>query len=351
MSKRRAKIGLAPGSVVFTGNRKVEKVLIHYMQYDSQRFSEKTLDSHAKTVLHESPDEKVDWYDIRGMHDTELIELFGESFHIHPLVLESIADTHQRPKFDEHRTGLFIIVRALSFNKETLECSKEHVAVYFNKGFVASFQETESDLFSFVRERIRGGKTRIRQRGSDYLAYALIDAIVDNYYVVLEEMEEVIEGLDEEMMDDPTMENKTKIHQLKKQLMKLRKSVAPLREAIAGFSKSDSEFIEDQNYVFLRDLYEHTVQVTDAIDSYRDLMNGLQELFISEVSFRMNKVMQLLTLISVIFIPLTFLAGIYGMNFEYIPELKYHNAYFILLGAMVVIAGVLLWLFKRKHWL
>ena len=351
MSKRTKKIGLVPGAVVFTGNKKVEKVLIHYMQYDEQHIEEKVLDSHSKSTLAPSPIDKIDWYDVRGMHDTDLIERFGENFKIHPLILEGIVDIYQRPKFEEYANGVFITLRALHFNKTTYEVQKEHVAIYFNTGFIATFQETASDLFSTVRERLNASKGRIRQRNSDYLAYALIDTLVDNYYIVLEDMEEVIEILEEKIILDETTNSKNEIHRLKKRLLQIRKSIAPLREAISRFSKTESEFVNESSHVFTRALYEHTVQIMDTVDSYRDVLNGLQDLYISEVSFRMNKVMQLLTLISVIFIPLTFLAGIYGMNFDNIPELHYKYGYFVLLGVMFVTSVVLLFIFKRKKWL
>lgn len=350
MSKHRKKSGLAPGSVVFTGNRKVENVLVNYMQYDAKKLEETIIESHKQTTFEASPKDKVDWYDVRGMHDTDLIQFFGTTFSIHPLVLEAAVDIYQRPKYDEYENGNFITMRAISFDKESLEIKKEHVALYFYEGFLITFQETESDLFETVRRRIHTSSGRIRDRGADYLAYALVDALVDEYYVALEDMEEVIEALEERMTVQLDMSNKADLHKLKKELLVLRKSVSPLREAIGRFSKTDSPFVQERSRIFIRDLYEHTVQVMDSVESYRDILNGLQDLFISEVSFKMNKVMQLLTLISVIFIPLTFLAGIYGMNFEYIPELHYRNGYFILLGVMAVLAVLLILLFRKKNW-
>ena len=350
MSKHRKKTGLAPGSVVFTGSRKVENVLINYLQYDAKQLKDTVIESHRENIYEPSRVDKVDWYDVRGMHDTDLIEFFGKTFDIHPLILEAVVDIHQRPKYDEYENGNFITLRAISFDKETLEVKKEHVALFFNIGFIITFQETESDLFETVRKRIHASSGRIRERGADYLAYALVDALVDNYCVVLEDMEEVIEVLEEKMTVQLDISSKADLHKLKKELLVLRKSVSPLREAIGRFSKTDSPFVEDRSQIFIRDLYEHTVQVMDSVESYRDILNGLQDLFISEVSFKMNKVMQLLTLVSVIFIPLTFLAGIYGMNFEYIPELHYKNGYFILLGVMAVLAVLLIFLFRKKNW-
>ncbi len=345
------KTGLAPGSIVFTGNRKVEKVLIHHLQYDENNSKERVLNNHSESTLTKSKRPIVDWYDVRGMHDTELIDLFGTTFDIHNLILESIVDINQRPKFEEYEKGNFVLLRALTFDTEKLVVKKEHVAIYFNEGFIATFQETESDLFKSVRKRINSERTRIKTRLADYLAFALMDEIVDNYYLVLESIEFEIEILEEKIIDSIDSTNRNKIHHLKKELLILRKSISPLREAISNFYKSESSFIRDDSRVFIRNLYENTVQIMDTVDSYRDILNGLQDLFISEVGFKMNKIMQLLTIISVIFIPLTFLAGVYGMNFEYIPELKFKYSYFILWGVMITIFICMIYFFRKKKWL
>lgn len=348
---RRKKTGLPPGSVVFTGNQKVETVFVHYCQYDNEDHIAKVLDNHEEIILHQSPDDKVDWYDVRGLHDTELIEWLGKTFQIHSLILEDVAAPYQRPKFEEYDNGIFIVIRALDFDKNLLKIKTEQVAIYFRQGLLFSFQENETDLLESIRTRIESGRGKIRQRGSDYLAYAILDTIIDHYYVVLDNMEEVIEGLEDEMLESPDHSVKERIHKLKKELLVYRKSINPLREAIGRFSKSDSNLIEESSGIFVRDLYDHTVQVMDMVETYRDILNGLQDLYISEISFRMNQVMQVLTLIATIFIPLTFLAGIYGMNFEYMPELKWKYAYFALLGIMAVSGIALVFLFKKKKWL
>ncbi|RKR07815.1 magnesium transporter [Maribacter vaceletii] len=351
MRKHNKKIGLPPGSVVFTGNKKVDNVHTHYLAFNETYCNDQIIESHSKTILKKPSIEKNDWYDIRGMHDTDLISQVGQIFEIHPLIQEAIVDIHQRPKFEEYENGIFITLASISFNSTLLEIKKEHVAIYFNTGFMLTVQETDSDLFAYVRKRINTGKGKIRLRGADYLAYALIDSIVDNYYIVLDEIEEVIEDLEKRIIETQQVQDKNKIHQLKKELMSMRKSVSPLREAISKFSKTENAFIEHSSQLYVRDLYEHTIQVMDTVDATREILNGLQDLFISEMSLKMNQVMQLLTLISVIFIPLTFLAGIYGMNFVNIPELKYENGYFVLLTVMVVIFIGMLLYFKRKKWL
>lgn len=349
--KKRKKIGLPPGSIIFTGNQKVEKVFIHYLQYDPENLTEAAFDSHREVRFNPSLDETVDWYDIRGLHDTELIELLGKTFNIHTLVLEDVADTHQRPKFEEYANGNFIVLRALAFDKEKLEVKTEQVALYFRKGLLISFQEAATDLFQIVRHRIQTGRGRIKNRGADYLCYALLDNIVDNYYVVLDEVEEVIETLEDKLLADPDDTIKERIHHLKKELLVMRKSIAPLREAISQFSKSESLLIEDSSQMFVRDLYDHTIQIMDMVETYRDMLNSLQDLYLSEISLRMNQVMQVLAVITTIFVPLSFLAGLYGMNFDYIPELHFKYGYFVLLGVMLCVILGLLYYFKKKKWM
>lgn len=351
MARTRKKTGLPPGSVIFTGNQKVEKIQIHYLKYNAAQFEEETLDNHSDIVFHESAEHIVDWYDVRGLHDTSLIEQIGAVFKLHPLVLEDVADTQQRPKYEEYPLGIFLVFRALSFDKNKKKVIGEQIALYFRKGLTLTFQEDHTDIFANVRKRIHLGKGKIRQRGSDYLAYALADSMVDNYFLVLDQVEEEIEQLEDSLLTAPDSSSKADIHHLKKEVIRIRKTIAPLREAISRFSKSDSELIETSTNIFLRDLYDHTIQIMDVVDSYRDMLNGLQDLYISEISFKMNQVMQVLTIITTIFVPLSFLAGLYGMNFEYIPELNHPYGYFILLGVMLLISVSLLLWFKNKKWL
>lgn len=351
MVRHRKKIGLAPGTVIYTGGRTDDKVYVHFLQYNLKDLFEKTLDSHSGLELEKNVANMVDWYDVRGMHDTQLIEKVGRTYQIHPIVLENIVDIYQRSSFDEYENGNFLILKALSYDVATQSVQREHVAIYFTKTAVFSFQETTSDIFEHVRGRISSAKTRIRERGTDYLAFALVDAIVDNYFLVMDELEARIELLEDQLTYSQDLDRKGDIHRLKKELLVVKKAVSPLREAISRFYKTDSELVSEANRIYIRDLYEHTIQIMDTVESYRDVLNGLQDLLITEVSFKMNKVMQLLTLISVIFIPLTFLAGIYGMNFENMPELKYRYGYFVLLGIMVVVFIALLLLFRRKKWL
>jgi len=351
MNHRRNKIGLPPGSVIYTGDKKVDHVQIHYLQYDADTLEEEVFNNHKNVILRPSPEEKTDWYDVRGIHDTGLIEHIGKTFGIHSLILEDVSDVHLRPKFEEYENGIFVIIKAIKFNYDKAKIESEQVALYLRKGLVITFQETESDLFEHVRKRIHNNRGRIRQREGDYLVYALMDLLVDHYFLVIEGVEEEIEKLEDRVVESQDSKTKSEIHNLKKELIAMRKSIAPLREAIGKFEKSDSPIIADSTSVFTRNLYDHTIQVMDTIESFRDILNGLQDLYISEVSFKMNQVMQVLTIVSTIFIPLTFLAGIYGMNFDHIPELHYRYGYFILLGTMLIIFIGLLYFFRKKNWL
>lgn len=348
--KRRKNRGLPPGSVVFTGHKKVEKVLIEYLQYDADKLSESSLDNQKNIVFNQSPEEQVDWYDIRGLHDTNLLETIGKMFEIHSLVLEDIADTNQRPKFEEYDGGIFIIIRSLDFDKMNLEVKAEQIALYFRRGLLFSFQETESDIFAAIRNRLQVGHGRIRRKGADYLAYSILDAITDNYFQVLDKVEEAVEEIEESILNNPDTKVKARIHNLKKELLIIRKSISPLREAISRFTKSEHELIDEGTMLYVRDLYDHTIQIMDMTENYRDILNGLQDLYISEISFKMNQVMQVLTVVTTIFVPLSFLTGLYGMNFEHIPELQYQNGYFVLWAVMLLIAAGLLYYFKRRNW-
>jgi len=348
--RKRKKIGLPPGSVVFTGNQKVEKVVIHYLQYDEKELEENTFDNQTKITFEPSLDEQVDWYDMRGLHDTKLLESIGKTFDIHSLILENIADVQQRPKFEEYEKGIFIVVRAFTFDRIDKRVKAEQVAIYFRKGLLISFQENESDLFVAVRNRVQAGRGKVRSKGADYLAYALLDNIIDNYFVVFDEIQDVMENLEEKLLDNPDSSIKGEIHHLKKELLVVRKSISPLRETISQFSKTDSSHVEENTTIYIRDVYDHTIQIMDLNETQRDILNGMQDLYISEISFKMNQVMQVLTIITTIFVPLSFLAGLYGMNFEKIPELKYENGYFVLLSVMFLIFVGSLIFFKKKKW-
>jgi magnesium transporter len=342
--------GLAPGTPVFIGDMKEEKVKITVIDYDESQFQEKYL----KTVEECFPFKDkptVTWINIDGVHDIEIIEKLGKRFDLHPLILEDIVNTGQRPKMEDFGSYIFVVLKMLYYDEKKKEIEGEQVSLILGSNFVISFQEREGDVFNPLRDRIRNAKGRIRKTGADYLAYGLIDAIVDSYFLILEKIGEKIEGIEEDLVRKPTPETLQTIHNLKRDMIFLRKSVWPLREVVSGLQRGDSSLIGESTRVFLRDVYDHTIQVIDTIETFRDMVSGMLDIYLSSISNRMNEVMKLLTIIATIFIPLTFLAGIYGMNFKYMPELEWHWGYFAALSIMVVIGIFMFIYFRRKKWL
>jgi len=280
-----------------------------------------------------------------------LIKHFGECYGLHPLILEDIVNTSQRPKLEDYGDYIFIVARMIHFNKDR-GIETEQVGMILGPGYLLSFQEgLDGDVFETVRERIRIGKGRIRTMNSDYLAYALMDAIIDGYFTVLEEMGEFVEDLEEELADGPTQQILKRIIGLKREIIFMRKNVWPLREVTAALERGESNLITETSRVYFRDIYDHTIQVIDGVETFRDLLSGMLDLYLSSIGNRTNEVMKFLTVIGTIFLPLTFLVGVYGMNFKHMPELEWPNGYYGLWGVMIVISLVMILYFKRKRWL
>ena len=350
MAKKK-KIGLPPGTLVYTGDNVDIPISITYLAYDESKYSTETYSKGQKLPIHQSNEDIVQWYDIRGLHDTNLIQAIADSFGVHTLAMEDIVDVYKRPSHVEYKNGHFISLKSFTYSKEKQEVQPQTISLFFGKGFVLSFQEHEDDVFKVLRDRIEGSKGRIRQRGADYLTYAIIDVIVDKYFHVIDNVEETLEQLEDTISNNVDSINKGELQATKLNLIKIRKSVVPLREALNQFIRSESELIDPRTELFLRDVYDHTIQVVESTDTLRDILGGLQDLYISEISLKMNKIMQVLTIVTAIFVPLSFLTGLYGMNFEVIPELKQPNGYFILWAFMLLITIGMLWWFKRRKWL
>lgn len=342
------KPGLPPGTRVFVGEQKIQQPIVTLVQYNDIQFIEKQA---IDGIPNAERGSYLNWYDVKGLHDVMLVDQLGKQFQVHGLVLEDILDTQQRPKFEEYDKGIFITLQALTFNQEAQTIETEHIAIYAGLDFVLSFQEKDDDTFAPVRERLRNSSGRIRQRQSDYLAYALADSVVDHYFIILDQMQEVIESLEEEILYNPNNWSKSKIHQLKLQMLALRKAVMPLREAVNWFAKSECVIVQQSTEVFTRDLYDHIVQVIDIVETYRDILNGLYDLYLSEIGYRTNNVMRVLTIISTIFMPLTFIVGVYGMNFDIMPELRWKYGYYMVWGIMILLVIGMLLFFRRKKWL
>ena len=293
----------------------------------------------------------VRWIDLSGVHDLDFLEDVGESYGLHPLVLEDIAQTAQRPKVEDYDEYLYVVAKILSYNAHASEVEAEQISLVLGPDYVISFQERAPDVFEPIRDRIAQGKGRIRKMGADYLAYALVDLMVDGYFQVLEKLSEDLEDLHEEVTGEPGEETLKGIHGAKRELIFLRKSVWPLREAINNLSRTDFEHLSDGTRIYLRDVYDHTIQVIDTLESFRDLASGMLDTYLTTISNRMNEVMKVLTIIATIFIPLTFIAGIYGMNFDHMPELHWRWAYPAVWAVMLGVASLMLVFFKRKNWI
>jgi len=350
MAKKR-NVGLPPGTIVYTGERSEVPVKITYVEYHKLNYTVETYEDGDQLPIHQSNEETVQWYDVRGLHDVELMTTIANNFGVHSLAMEDIVDVHKRPSHVEYDNGHFVSLKAFEYSIDHKEVIPQSISLFLGKGFVLSFQEFEDDLFHGLRDRIAHRKGKIRVRGTDYLMYAIIDTIVDRYYGVIDNLEETLEHIEDTISNDVDSINKGAMQATKVNLIKLRKSIVPLREALNQFIRSESELIEPSTEKYLRDVYDHTIQIVESADTLRDILGGLQDLYISEISLKMNKIMQFLTIVTAVFVPLSFLTGLYGMNFEVIPELKYKNGYFVLWGTMICITVGMLWWFKRKKWL
>ncbi len=348
VTKRSRKTGLPPGTLVHIGENKTGKVTIATFNYAGTRCDERQdppLDGLAPPT-----DASVTWVDVGGVHKMEVLESFGKQFQLHSLLLEDIANTDQRPKLDDYETCLFLVMKMLSVT-DRQDIIVEQVSLVLGRNFVLSFQENGTDVFKPVRDRLRGGKGRLRQSGADYLLYALVDAIVDQYFSVLEVLGEKIEALQDLVVSDPKPETLQQIHALKRQLLFLRRAVWPLREAMNGLSRSECPLLQEPTKVFFRDVYDHVVQIVDTIETLREMVSACLDIYLSSISYRLNAVMKVLTIITTIFMPLTFIVGIYGMNFEHMPELQWKWGYPAVLGVMAVVGVGMLVAFRKKRWI
>ena len=344
------KIGLDPGSLVYVGDKGKQPVSIKLFDYKADHFVEKNIDS-VEDLLVYKQSETISWINIDGVHEVEILEKIGTHFEIHSLTLEDILNTNQRPKLDEYPNYLYVVLRMFYLEDNDKSLKNEQVSLILTKNYVITFLEDAGDVFDPVRERIRKAATRLRENGTDYLAYALIDSIVDSYFHILEKIGEDVEGLEDNLVIEPDKNDLQTIHLLRREMILLRRAIWPLREVISAMQRNENEFIESKTRVYLRDVYDHTIQVIDTIESYREMVVGMLDTYLSSTSNKLNEVMKVLTVISTLFIPLTFLAGVYGMNFKNFPELEknwmYPWGFWII--TLLVVAGMAVF-FKRKKW-
>lgn len=357
MKKRSKKAGLPPGSLVLIGDQRHEPVKIVGLDYDESSCREKRgLSIEGCVALKDTP--AVTWIHVEGL-DVDVVRRMGEGFGLHPLTQEDLLNTDQRPKLEDYGAYLFVVLKMFmpGANGNVGETVSEQVSLVVGPNWVLSFVERERPVFDAVRERLKAGTGRTRKMGADYLAYSLLDTIVDNYFVTLEATGEAVESLEERLVLNPGPEVLKEVYALKHALIYLRKSVWPLREVVSALSRSESPLIQEATKLYLRDVYDHTIQVIDIIETFRDMASGMLDMYLSSLSNRMNEVMKVLTIIATIFIPLTFIAGLYGMNFNTevspvnMPELNQPWGYPVVLLLMLAVAAAMLYFFKRKRWL
>ncbi len=350
LKKNKASLHRPPGAVIFVGSQKVEQARVSVMDYDQGNLRELDL----KKVTDGERFKKTDtatWINVDGVHDTDLITELGRSFDLHPLILEDIVHTGQRPKMEEYDDCLFLVVKMLRFDKDQEQVIGEQLSMVLGRNFLLTFQEQPSDSFEPVRERIRRQKGRVRGAGIDYLAYALLDVVVDNYIFIIERLGEKVEDLEEEVLFAPSQAVLEKITRYKREMNYIRKSVRPFRELILQLNSLDSDMINDKTAPFLRDMQGLALQSVEIIDTYREMLFDHLNIYNTGVSIKLNEIMKVLTIFSAIFIPLTFIAGVYGTNFEYFPELHYRYSYFIFWAFLLSVALVMVKFFRRRGWL
>lgn len=350
LKSRKKSHGASPGSLIFIGNQKMEKAEISYILYNKNEVVEKKVNG-VEGIPDSIPAGSVLWVNIFGLQDTKLVEKIGQRFSIPQLELEDILNTDQRPKLSESTNHLVLFLKILEFKSELQQVRGDQLSIVVGKNYVITFQEKVSNYFDAVYERIRNAKGRIRNAGPDYLAYAITDTLVDSYIQTIENMGMMIEGMEEEVLRETRKETLERIFRLKTNVGFIRKSIWPLKEMMLFLNKSESPLIDRKTVDYLKDLNDLTLQALEAVDVYYSMANDFLNIYHTNVSTRTNEVTKVLTIFASIFIPLTFIAGIYGTNFNYIPELGYKYSYFIMIGVMFIIAIIMLFYFRRKDWL
>lgn len=338
-----------PGTMTYVGRKETAQTRLEVIDYNLEnyeRFTSTTTEDAFKFV----DEDRITWFNIDGLSNVKEIEKLGEHYELHPLVMEDIVNTGQRPKIEEYQDYLFIVAKMLYYRNGNIE--NEHISMIIGRNYLLTFQESDGDVFDPVRERLETAKGRIRGRSADYLMFALLDSIIDNYFLVMDDISDRIETLESTLFTAEPQENITQeIQELKSTILRIRRSVFPLREVVGRLEKMETGLVKDSTINYIRDLHDHIVQISENIEIYREMIWGLMDLYMTTISNKMNEVMKVLTIMASIFIPLTFIAGIYGMNFEYIPELEWKYSYFVLWGVMIIIFLLMLYYFKRKKWL
>ncbi len=341
-------IGAPPGTMIYNGDQKGERIKITLIEFNETEFFEDNFYDLSDCLSHVK-DNMVKWINIEGVHNIDLIEKIGKLYNIHPLTLEDIVHIDQRPKFEDYDHYILSILKMIIYDKEV---HAEQLSLILLDNTVISFQEPQGgDAFDIIRARLRQAKGRVRKLGADYLFYALMDAVVDCYFDAIEKIGDKVEHIEEEIINEPKRESLIELYRLKREVIYLRKQVWPLRDMLSNLLRSESEFITPSTQLFFRDLQDHSTRIIDTVETYRDLLSGIMDIYLSTNSNRMNEVMKMLTIVSSIFIPVTFIVGVYGMNFEFMPELKSPYGYWTVWGIILtIIVGQIIY-FKRKKWM
>lgn len=347
-SRHSAKAGLPPGSLVHIGKERTEEITIELLDYNVDQASKSQI-TDVSELQHCLKTDSVSWVNVNGVHNPELVASIGKIYGIHDLVLEDVLNTEHHPKVEPFDDYVFFTMKMISYNeKKSLE--REQLSIIFSKAFVLCFQEKKGDVFDPLRERILKSSGIIRKKGNDYLVYRLIDTVVDNYFFIVEEIEERLELLEEDIIANTEVDHTLEIQRLKREILALKRALLPLRDAVSSLEKGFSDIIETENDKYFHDVYDHLVQIQESLESNREVLSSLMDLQLANMSNRMNEVMRVLTVIATIFIPLTFIAGIYGMNFSYMPELQWKYGYAGVWGIMLLMLATMLLFFRRKKW-
>ncbi|HYG49722.1 MAG TPA: magnesium/cobalt transporter CorA [Flavobacteriales bacterium] len=349
LHSRKHKIGLPPGTPVYLGRDRNQEIKIEVFQYNEKEvthFNHITPNDFRQYIKND----RITWINIDGIYDQTIVKYVGEQFNLHPLTQEDIMNTDHRPKVEYFEDYLHFTLKMLTYNKADKTILSEQISFVLGKNWVISFQEIHGDIFDPIRDRINNNKGRVRKRGADYLVYALIDVIVDNYFTITDELEDQIEELEQNILEGADKEELEAILKIKKDLVFMRKSVIPVREAISGLIKSDNAFIEKSTRQFLRDVYDHSIYIGESIENYREMLQSLLDIYLTGLSNKLNNVMKTLTVISTVFIPLTFIAGLYGMNFTTIPGADHPYGFVIASVSMILVGIVMVLILRHKKW-
>lgn len=349
IKKQRHEIGMSPDALYFRGQKKIDNVLLRVIDFDADNLHESEINT-VKDVLNFKEKNTVTWFNVDGLHNEKIMEEIGKSFHLDNLILAGVMDTQTRPGVQDYGNCIVLSIKMLNQDEKSKNFTVENLSIIITKSVLITFQEKKGDVFEPVRDRIRNQKKRIRNSGTDYLAFALLDTVVDNYIYIISLLGDKIEDLEDALLHDPGQGVVEDINEYKRELNFLRKNINPAKDMILAFSKMESELIDDGTYIHLKDLLDNIHQATESSESYREILSDQLNIYHTTMSTRLNDIMKFLTVFSVIFIPLTFLAGIYGTNFDFLPELHFKYSYFIMWGVMVSIAVGMLLYFRKRKW-